>query len=276
MLFVPRVSFGQSDFQQDWRQVVGDHFIINYTGDDRFPRDVAAKAEIYYGRIATDLGYPRYSEFWTWDNRVKIYIYPDRDSYLKETGQPAWSEGMADYREKQISSYAWSKGFMESLLPHEMAHLIFRDFVGFKGEIPRWLDEGVAQWEEEAKRRQIKSMAKEYYEKDNLLSITDMMKLDIARIAKSDRIYIRSSRTKNGELGVLFLSAQNLVSIYYLQSVSLVGFLIEQYGSYAFADFCRQLRDGKRLEEALKFAYPTSIRSLEELEKNWREYLEQS
>jgi hypothetical protein len=274
-IFAQDSTFQQSWFTQTWRELIGEHFVIYYIADEKFAKEVSEKAEVYYGRIATDLGYPRYSEFWTWDNRVKIYIYPDHDSYVKSTGQPKWTQGMANYRKKEIVSFAWSKGFVESLLPHEMAHLIFRDFVGFKGEIPLWLDEGVAQWEEEARRKQIKAMAKEYYEKDLFLSITDMMKLDITRVSESDRIYIRSSRTKNGEPGVLFLSADNLIHTYYLQAASLIGFLIEQCGSYSFADFCRQLRDGKRLEESLRFSYPTKIRNLEELEKIWREYLEQ-
>lgn len=266
--------FRESEFQESWKEVVGDHFIIYYKGNEGFTRDVSEKAEVYYGRIATDLGYPRYSEFWTWDKRVKIYIYPDHEAFIKATGQPQWSQGLADYRKKEIISYAWSKGFLEALLPHEMAHLIFRDFVGFKGEIPRWLDEGVAQWAEEANRQQIKMAARDSYEKDVLLSIQDMMKLDLERVGKADRIYIRSSRTKTGEPAVLFLSADQLISTYYLQSVSLVGFLIEVFGSYSFADFCRQLRDGKGLEEALRFAYPTKIRDLEGLEKIWRDYLE--
>ncbi len=274
--FSPAASLGQGGPEESWKEVGADHFIIYYTGDEQFPKEVAAKAETYYSRIATDLGYPRYSEFWTWDNRVKIYIYPDHESFLKATLQPVWSQGMADYYNKRIVSFAWSKGFVESLLPHEMAHLIFRDFVGFRGEIPRWLDEGVAQWEEEDKRRIIKVAARDCYEKDGLLSITDMMKLDITRVGEMDRIYIRSSRTKSGEQGELFLSAENLVSTYYLQSASLVGFLIEQYGSYSFADFCRGLREGKALEEALRLAYPAKIKDLEELEKYWREYLEQS
>ncbi|KPK96489.1 MAG: hypothetical protein AMJ95_13985 [Omnitrophica WOR_2 bacterium SM23_72] len=272
--FAQDSSFGESAFQESWKEVVGDHFFIYYTGEDRFARDVLAKAEVYYGRIATDLGYPRYSEFWTWEKRVKIYIYPNHEAYIKATGQPRWSQGMADYRKKEIISYAWSKGFLESLLPHEMAHLIFRDFVGFKGEIPLWLDEGVAQWAEEARRPQMKRAAKDVYERDCLLSIQDMMRLDLETLGKTDRIYIRSSRTKTGEPGVLFLSADELINTYYLQSVSLVGFLIEILGSYSFADFCRQLRDGKRLEEALRFAYPTKIRNLQELEKEWRKYLD--
>lgn len=260
-------------FAQDWHEVKGEHFIVYYTKGHKFAKEVLNKSEVYYKRIASGLGYPRYSKFWLWENRVKIYIYPDKKSFLSATNQPDWSEGMADYINKQIISYAWNTGFLESLLPHEMAHLIFRDFVGFKGEIPLWLDEGVAQWAEEKRRGQIKAFAKFNFSQDTLLSLDDMMKLDIKNIDTEQKVYIRSTRTKDNEQGVLFLSGDNLISAYYLQSASLVTFLIEKYGAGAFAVFCRELRDGKSLEDALRLTYPTTIRNLEELEYRWRKYL---
>lgn len=258
---------------QEWKELSSDHFIVYFTGDEKFAKDVSGKAEVYYRRIATELGYPRYSEFWIWDNRVKIYIYPKKSSFLKATNQPKWSEGMADYINKEIVSYAWSEDFIVSLLPHEMAHLIFRDFVGFEGEVPLWLDEGVAQWAEETKRGEMKAKVHQLYETDNLLLLSDMMKLKINTLKDIDRVFIRPTLTKKGDDGILFLSAKHLVTTYYLQAVSLVGFLIERYGSSRFASFCRELRDGKRLEEALRFAYPNSIDTLDKLEHEWRKYL---
>ena len=182
---------------------------------------------------------------------------------------------MADYQEKQIVSYAWSKGFLDSLLPHEMAHLIFRDFVGFTGEIPLWLDEGVAQWAEEAKRPQMEKIAKNSFRQGKMLLVDDLMKLDIRRLKDIHKVYIRPTLTRKGKQGILFLTADSLVNAYYLGSVSLVGFLIEKYGSQKFAIFCRQLRDGKSVEEALRFAYPAQIRDFGSLEDKWREYLEE-
>ena len=146
LIFFFGILSASPSLSQEWREASGEHFRVYFLDNVDFANEVLRNAEIFYRRIAIDIGYPRYSEFWTWDKRVKIYIYQDRVTFLKATNQPSWSEGMADYTNKQILSYAWSQGFMDSLLPHEMAHLIFRDFVGFKGEIPLWLDEGVAQW----------------------------------------------------------------------------------------------------------------------------------
>lgn len=273
-LWILVFGFWISSSAQEWQELKGEHFFVYFVQDEKFAKEVLDKAEVYYRSIASDLGYPRYSDFWLWDKRVKIYIYPDHASFLAATAQPQWSFGMADYKRKQIVSFAWGKGFLESILPHEMAHLIFRDFVGFKGEIPLWLDEGVAQWAEETKRQEMKFKVKQLFEKDSLISLADMMKLDVHNITEKDRVYIRSTRTKEGDKGVIFLSGDNLIATYYLQSVSLVGFLIEKYGSDRFREFCRQLRDGKTIEEALRFAYPTYIRNLKELEDMWREYLE--
>ncbi len=257
----------------EWEEVSGEHFLVYYTRDKDFAKSVAAKAEKYYTRIATELGYPRYSDFWTWDDRVKIYIYPDHASFINATDMPQWSHGMADYTLREIASYRESKEFLDSLLPHEMAHLIFRDFVGFAGEVPLWLDEGVAQWAEEKKRSDMKAMAVNAYIENKLLLLDDLMNLDVRRLKEMDRVYIRPTITTTGEPGVLFLSVDALVSTYYLCSVSLIGFLIERYGSLEFADFCRELRDGKTVEDALRHAYPGRLRSLQELQDRWREHL---
>ena len=236
---------------EDWRQVKGKHFIIYHAGEKKFANDVLYKAEKYYNQIARELGYNRYSKFWTWDNRVKIFIYPDKDSFVKATGARAWAEGLADYTNKQIISYAWSQDFTDALLPHEITHLIFRDYVGFEGEVPLCFDEGVAQWMEPKKRKLVKQVVKRILEKNELLSIQKLISMD------------KSS-----------LQDKKQVEIFYIQSVSLVGFLIEEYGGSRFARFCRSLRDGNTLKRALAVSYPDSIDTIEALEKQWRKYIE--
>lgn len=235
---------------QEWQEIKSEHFIVYFTGDQEFAKDVSRQSEIYYKRIASELGYQRYSGFWTWDRRVKIYIHPDRDAFLKATGQPDWSEGVAKYLEKEISSYAWNDGFLKMLLPHELTHLIFRDYVGFKGEVPLWLDEGVAQWMEPHKREMVKTVIGRFAGSRKLLSLNQMMALDVRRSDNPD-----------------------LVHIYYLQAVSLVDFLIKKYGASRFTNFCRQLRDGKSIEDSLRFAYPIFIRTVAEMEEKWIQYI---
>ena len=265
-------SFPQVLLAQEWQELKGEHFVVYFAQNRNFASKVLRKAERDYDRIASDLGYIRYSNFWTWSNRVKIYIHSDHESFIKASGQPNWSEGMADYRNKEIHSYSGSNNFLIAVLPHEMAHLIFRDFVGFEGEVPLWLDEGVAQWEEEVDKKRIIQATKEFLRQKIFLSLRDLMDLDIRFVKDTDQVHLRSTLL-DGQQGFIIIDGKNLVSLYYMESASLVGFLIERYGTDKFTEFCRQLREGKNLEESLRFTYPTYLRNLDDLEEKWIAYL---
>ena len=241
------LPFTKPVFAEEWSEAKGDHFIVYYTGNEQFAKDISRQSEAYYNKIADDLGYARYSNFWQWDNRVKIYVYPTKEDYVKSAGgQPEWSNGMADYEHKSILTYSNAKDFLEALLPHEITHLIFRDYVGFKGQIPLWLDEGVAQWQEPKKRAIAKRVALYLVQKQKVFPLVDLTTM--SRLAEKD---------------------PDTVQAFYMQSVSIVDYMISQFGPQSFADFCRQLRDGKDLNEALRFAYSGSLHDLDELQTKW-------
>lgn len=234
----------------EWKQEKGDHFIVFYADDSARPKETLRKAEFYYNRIAEDLGYARYSNFWQWDKRAKIYIHPDAQAFRQATGQPAWSHGMASYFDKSIHAVGTTENFLESVLPHEIAHLIFRDFVGFKGDIPLWMDEGVAQWEEDAKRREALEVMPDLVAKSEVFTLERMMRLDIRSETDARK-----------------------VAVFYTQAISLVDFLVKSYGPSSFTAFCRDLRDGKTVQEALGAAYAGKLGSVDEMEDRWRRYV---
>jgi len=242
--------FQVSVYAQEWKEEKGDHFILYYVSQDAHPKEVIRKAEFYYNRIAEDLGYARYSNFWQWDKRVKIYIHPSQQAFQDATGQPAWSHGMASYLDKTIHAIQTNPNFIDSILPHEIAHLIFRDFVGLKGQAPLWMDEGVAQWEEDDKRKEALAAMPELVARGDAFTLETLMTLDIRRDTDSRRI-----------------------GLFYTQAISLVDFLIRTFGPASFTDFCRGLRDGKSPAAALKAAYPNSLTSIDEMEDRWRKYL---
>lgn len=238
-------------FAQEWKELRGDHFIIFYGENDKFASEVLRKAEEGYNRIASDLGYVRYSNFWQWEKRVKVTIYPTKEAYLAATRQKEWSEGSANYIKKEIAGYSGSQGFVDSILPHEIAHLIFRDFVGFQGEVPVWLDEGVAQWQEPSKRQLVKYFIKKLHEAGRVLSLKDLTQTDVR-----------------------FVEGSQEAQDFYVQAASVVDFLIARFGTDNFTNFCRQLRDGKALDEALRHTYSPRISGLADLEKQWLSFVE--
>lgn len=236
--------------EEPWQELKGDHFIVYHLGDGRFAEDLLGKAEAYYRNISNDLGYQRYSNFWQWENRVKIYIYKTQQDFLKASGRQEWSHGYASYTKKEIRSYLWAEGFLDALLPHEITHLVFRDYVGFQGEIPVWLDEGVAQWEEPQKRAIVQQVMKSYLHDEKGFKFDDLMTLDIRTVDFAPS-----------------------VELFYVQAMSIIDFLISRFGADQFIFFCRQLRDGKTINEALRFAYPTQIRNTQQMEEKWKEFV---
>jgi len=224
-----------------WKKVSSPHFIVMYTGEEALAKTVAERAESYYAAIATDLGYTRYKNFWLWDNRAKILIYPTPESFSEACNAPAWAAGRANAQRHEIASYRQSgEGFLSDLLPHELSHLILSDFIG-ETRVPLWLTEGFAQWEQGGRKPPSAGRLMPRH-----FPLRDLTAMDIRRDNDRDRVLI-----------------------FYAQSASVVGFLINSYGGDAFGSFCRALRDGKDLSAALAAAYPNDAPSLDVLERKW-------
>ena len=127
--------------EQRWQELRGVHFLIYYrNAEDAFANRMLERAEDYYYSITEKLGLRRYN-FWINENRVKIYIYDDAQSYQTDARQPEWSGGCVDIDNKVIRTYSAAGGFMNKVLPHELGHIIFRELIGFRNlSVPLWLE----------------------------------------------------------------------------------------------------------------------------------------
>jgi hypothetical protein len=245
---------------QGWLKASGDHFVVLYSSseDADTANDILNHAEDYYNSIADDIGYSRYQNFWTWNNRVKIIFFDNQLSYVQQTGQPAWSNGFASlyselFKSRIIVSFKDQPNFLEVNLPHEITHLILHDFIGFDRPIPRFFDEGVAQLEQ----------------KDDSLSHLDV----VAHLIMGGRI-IPLQDLLTYDLMAHKNDAQS-VSIFYVESLYIVDFLVKTYGKDAFKEMCRHLRDGDDFEQALKSSYYPTLDSMQALQDKWFEYVKQ-
>ena len=235
--------------EDDWYTEKSTHFILYYKDVSvGFINNVLNKAEEYYRRIADGLGFTRYN-FWLWDNRAKIYIYKDAQDYKAHTGLPHWSCGYASVKDKTIRTFPLDSGFLDRLLPHELGHIIFREFVGFDNKsIPLWLDEGVATYQEGIKRLAARKFVRKAVENNTFVPLDKLSGVNLASLNDS-----------------------NAVSSFYLESVCLVDYLIVEFDRQRFVDFCRELRDGKTLDEALNSVYP--FKNLKDLNDHWLKFL---
>lgn len=242
-----------------WIEKKDKHFLILYTrqSDEDWARETLQRAEEYYRKIADQIGYARYQDFWTWEDRVKIYIYPNEEIFHAITGQPTWSKGSAGRRHEgtQLSrfilTYKQEDGFLDGLLPHEISHLILRDYLAKElSHIPIWFDEAVAQLQEQDKAAMVERIMQGIVRKKLQYPLSFLITRDIRQETDPRK-----------------------VAIFYAQSVSVIDFLIKKYGASGFADMCQFMREGKSLEQSMIMAYRPAIDSWEELEKKWLAYL---
>lgn len=235
--------------EEKWRLEKSTHFIVYYkNAPEDFVRQLSEKAEDLYNKIADDLGFRRF-DFWLWDNRAKIYIYDNAADYRQSSGQPGWSAGCAVPKEKTIYTYPFAKGFLENILPHEMGHIIFREFVGFENyAVPVWLEEGVASYQENIKNPRAKAVLKEALSSGTFIGI--------------DRLAVLNPQSMTDDA---------LVQLFYIESASIVDFLISEFGKDNFVLFCQNLRDKKNFERAISSAYPFA--DLRELGQVWEKTL---
>ena len=128
-----------------WKEAKSEHFIISYRSGIPvdYVKEFTRKCERYYVLVTNRLGFNRF-DFWLWEKRTKIFIYKTRADYLKATGRPGWSGSSVHVKKRFINTFYFEKGFFDTILPHELTHIILREFIGFKTEAPLWFDEGVA------------------------------------------------------------------------------------------------------------------------------------
>jgi hypothetical protein len=210
-------------------------------------------AEDYYRKTIRYFGTLPRESFWLWEKRCKLYLYDTQASYLADSRQPAWSGGYAVPSKRSIISYQNAPRFLESILPHELAHLIFREFVGFKNSrIPAWLDEGFAVWQETEGRNDFRTALAQALGAGKWIPFPAMNQMDRIHHYEKDE-----------------------ARLFYAQAESMVSYLLDKRDSSYFTKFARDLRDGYSVEEALRRNY-AELDTLDDFEEAWKRYAAQT
>ena len=239
--------------EDDFLQQKANHFIINYHKDvDKYyVLKVKNTAEKFYRILTQEFKFIR-DEVWLWDKRAKIFIAKDKADYASRFNCSPWSGACVAYRNKIIYSYPDQKEF-SSIFVHELTHIIFHEYVG-QNNLPTWLDEGIAAYMED------KYGSQKY--KRSLFALKQKIKSD-SHIDFSTLNTVRAEALND--------RGADYVTTFYLESYSIVNFIIKKYGKYKFSRFLASLRRGDTLVQSLsRVSY--DLKSLEELEKKWKEF----
>jgi len=233
------------------KELAGEHFIVRYTTSDTFAKEIVKRAEKYYASVAKDLGNTHANEQWRLEERCVITLFISRREYIAVTGgeESAFSHG--HLLQRKIYSYMGQDGFIKRVLPHDIAHLMFADYLGIKRHAFLWLHEGLALRAEKMKHKRLLRHAKVAFEEQNYIPFDALMRMS----------QLRSS------------DAPGMVELFYAESLAIVTFLLEKYNRQHFIAFCRDLRDNRSIPQALERNYGkwgiVSIQHLEEKVKNY-------
>lgn len=173
-----------------------------------------------------------------------VIIHKDEKEYFKNNRN--WSGG--SIRDTVIETY--DSDNINCTLAHELAHLIFNEYMGEYANFYLWLNEGLATYMER----------KECSERDLFFRniITNELKLYPLRLTS----IINYAPSDNSDINFLYR--------YYATVSDIVRFLIENYGAYKFSIFLDNLRKGYDLDTSLRDVY-YNIKNFKDLEQRWAE-----
>ena len=186
-----------------------------------------------------------------WRKAVPIFLMANRATYLAKSGMPEWSVGMTHMdmigdglAVRCIAIYQTTPDLLKKTLPHEVAHVVMSSLIRHSTRTPLAIHEGFAVSMEPGFDRSAHTPLLLYSRFTGTL-------IPLRELFMQKRVGAR-------------------VRLFYAESASIVGFLVDLKGWETFFRFAEAV-NRRNLDLAVGKFYP--YRSVEELEKAWREKL---
>lgn len=217
------------------------HFKVRAYGQDS-AKAVSDQAEATYQRIMVD------TNLFSFQQRAlyQIVVYGSQEEYRRKTGQPDWSGGCS----LGNSIFTFAGPALESTIAHEMTHLIWFEYMGRADMDSRWVNEGLAVYEElkSGGRGDAFALARQTL-RTTPLSIDQLIHL----VPATER--------------------ERTVTLWYAQSEALVQFMIERGGRMGFSAFLAAVKDGRPWDDAVRSSFTGNWSSLPDVVNSWQRTL---
>lgn len=234
----PAETFLVEDKRFAWRSVAdGPVRVYWYEGDEPFARELLAAGRRALDQLAADAGV-------TADTPVKVFVYASQRDLLSALRPSAqeWTGGQA-FTEQSIvvvavepsdAGLSWGR----RVLPHEISHVVVHRMTKNPyGDLPSWLDEGLAMYAEGELEASYRRRLAEAIDGDRLISVRS--------------------------LAANFPSDPEVALLSYAQSHSLVSFIIDEYGADRLAKLLSVFKEGSTYDDALQAALGVDTAGLE-------------
>jgi len=182
------------------------------------------------------------------ERKPKVYVYPSAEELRGAVlFTQEWTGALAftDYNIILIPVGPDNLEWAKRTLAHEITHLLVREATfGPFGDIPTWLNEGLAQYAEGEMEDYQSEILKDAIKEDKLISVRSLC----------------SS----------FPADPDQASLAYAQSLSLVSYLVETYSWADMRELLAVFKEGSTYDNALQMVYSFDISGLEE---RWRAHI---
>ncbi len=226
------------DNRYDWQTLQNDRLTLYwYKGEDEFGQSLFDRANVALDTLETDIGIGL-------DQPIKIFIYGSHNDLLGaiSTSAQEWTGGQA-FTEYGVVVIGVRPGQLDwglNAMTHEMTHLVIHQATDNPfGSMPRWLDEGIAVYNE------------------NQEALDDDFRSTFEHAVANDKLM--TLRT----LSSPFPSDPALANLAYGQSGAMVKFIVDTYGSHAMAELLTIFAEGALYDEALEQALGENTDSLD-------------
>jgi hypothetical protein len=187
---------------------------------------------------------------WALEFRPKIILIKNSINFKRITGKnyivalafPQENRIIIDYSKMNIHPFSLGK-----TLKHEMCHLMIHHHIE-NHRLPKWLDEGVAQWISDG--------------------FTELI-MTPKRTLLSDAI-LSGNYLPLRELEVRFPQEKRSIQLAYEESKSVVEYIVLNYGENGLLNILDHLRNGRDFETAVKTSLLITV---DELERRWHNHL---
>ncbi|MDB6173488.1 MAG: hypothetical protein JWL59_2799 [Chthoniobacteraceae bacterium] len=233
----------------EWKHAESKNFVYHFF-QSFIATPVSVEAEFYYGVISKELE----KETAQWERKAHIFIFEkpaDWAEFQKRAALDPWTGGIHAGGELFIQRNPELK-FKGNTLGHEIAHLVVHRFFG--AGVPLWLNEGYAEYAA-SRGYAAFNRARGYNARPRSQSVDPAHFIALADLS--------AAATYPREL--------EGVAAFYGESERLVRFL-SAADKRGFNLFFEALAKGNRIESALGKGFAGRFSTLEELERQFKEY----
>jgi hypothetical protein len=237
---------GEYAAREKWIDLETANCIVYYKNTEQ-AKQLAKRVEDTLKRVTEQLEYTGLD--WHKD-KCKVFVFDDAeawDEFVKGSGATTeWASGFAYGPLREIYLHAGDGDRMlDTVLPHELTHVIHREYVREDTHLALWLLEGLA-------------CANEFSGKENRFGL------------------VRSALASNRLIPLSRLTAfrsyprGEALSLFYAESLTLVEFILERFGHKGLAELHKKLRS---IEEFDKLVQRALKMEPDEFERQWLEYI---